>query len=443
MRARMALLALAATTLVLVAFLVPLALLVRSVAADRAVNAATLRAQSLVSVVATTSRGSLRQTLQQVNAGADDPVTVFLADGTRLGAPVRRTPAVELAMRGRSFTAQTSTGQQVLVAVQGMTSGPAVISTSVPAAEMQRGVSDAWLILTGLGVLLVGVGVLAADRFARGTVRPVAELAAVSLHLARGDLSVRARPGGPPEVRDVATALNHLAGRIGELLRQEREAAADLSHRLRTPLTRLRLDTESLSVPEEADRIECDVDDLERIVTHVIRQAREPARLARRPTSGGEEWTGPACDAHAVVAERVAFWSALAEDTDRHVDAQLGTAPTPVGVDAQDLADAVDALLGNVFAHTPDGTDFALTLTTHEAGGAELVVRDHGPGFPLQAGHNPRLRGVSGGGSTGLGLDIAARTADGNLRLANAVGGGAEVTLILPPVRQQPGDSRA
>ena len=54
---------------------------------------------------------------------------------------------------------------------------------------------------------------------------------------------------GPEEVRRVGAALNRLAGRIDELLAAERETVADLSHRLRTPLTAVRLDVESLPTP--------------------------------------------------------------------------------------------------------------------------------------------------------------------------------------------------
>jgi len=64
--------------------------------------------------------------------------------------------------------------------------------------------------------------------------RPIGELARVSHVLAAGDLEARASLAGPPEVREVAQGLNHLAGRIRELLWQERESVADLSHRLRT-----------------------------------------------------------------------------------------------------------------------------------------------------------------------------------------------------------------
>ncbi|WP_202862978.1 HAMP domain-containing protein [Ornithinimicrobium murale] len=52
-----------------------------------------------------------------------------------------------------------------------------------------------------------------------------------------GELDARVRPSGPGEVRAIGGALNHLATRIGELLAAERESVADLSHRLRTPLT--------------------------------------------------------------------------------------------------------------------------------------------------------------------------------------------------------------
>lgn len=433
MRRRLALLAAATTSLVLVAFLVPLALLVRTVAADRAVNAATLQAQSLTSVVATTDRSTLRLTLEQINATAADPFTVFLSDGTVLGAPAARTAAVKLAASGRSLTVATAGGLQVLVSVQGAAGRSGVIATFVPDAELRRGVARAWLILLALGVTLVVVGVGVADRLARTMVRPIGELSAVSHRLARGDLDARAHPGGSPEIRDVATGLNHLAARIGDLLREEREAAADLSHRLRTPLTALRLDAEALHDPGEADRVSADIDALERAVT----QAISDARRATANTAAG----AASCDATEVVRERVEFWSALAEDTDRAVDVALAARPLRVRLPRGELAACVDALLGNVFAHTPDGTGFAVSLTDLPGGGARLVIADQGPGFPASSTGGLLQRGTSGAGSTGLGLDVARRAADasgGNLILGRTPGGGAQVTLDLGSAQSPP-----
>ncbi|HEY3506156.1 MAG TPA: HAMP domain-containing protein [Actinocatenispora sp.] len=415
MRRRLALLVAATTSLVLVAFLVPLALLVRTVAEDRAVNAATVRAQALTAVVATGSRATLAATVAQANNDPSHPVTVFLADRTVLGAPADRTDAVELALRGRSLSVDTDAGRQILVSVQGV-SGAAAVVTLVPRTELHQGVTRAWLILLGLGCALVAVGVLVADRLARTLVRPIGGLSAVSHRLAAGDLDARASAAGPPEVREVAGALNHLADRIRVLLRQERENAADLSHRLRTPLTALRLDAETLRDADESARITADIDALARAVDRAITDARRPADAR--------------CDATAVVRERVAFWAVLAEETGRTVDLDLPDRPVPVALPAADLAAALDALLGNVFAHTPDGTGFAVGLSATRTG-AWLVVADRGPGI-----RDPGMlaRGASTAASTGLGLDIARRAAvrsGGDLTIAAADSGGASVILHL------------
>ncbi|GAB3984532.1 sensor histidine kinase [Plantactinospora veratri] len=229
----------------------------------------------------------------------------------------------------------------------------------------------------------------------------------------------------------MAGALNHLATRIQELLRDEREQLADLSHRLRTPLTSLRLESESLADPREAARITERVDAVERAVTGLIRQAR------RRGTDTGTE---PVCDATAVVRDRVAFWTVLAEDTGRDVGLDLADRPLPVRLPADELAAVLDALLGNVFAHTPDGTGFTVALAPRPAGGALLTVADSGPRLPpALVGPAPAglvERGASAAGSTGLGLDIArraARASGGRFELSDADGGGARVAVTLGP----------
>ncbi|MGW0630584.1 sensor histidine kinase [Streptomyces sp. NPDC002758] len=314
-------------------------------------------------------------------------------------------------------------GREIVVAVLGRPDGTAVIRVFVPAAEMTRGVARAWLVLVGLGLSLLLLGLLVADRLSRTLVAPIAELSAVSHQLARADLTARARPVGPPELREVAGALNHLAGRIQELLREEREQVADLSHRLRAPLTSLRLEAESLAEPAEASRIAVRVDAMERAVTGLISQARH-----RRDAQADA-----ACEATAAVRDRVAFWTVLAEDTGRAVTLDVAASgPLPVGVPADELAAALDALLGNVFAHTADGTAFAVTLAPRSGGGALLTVADDGPGLSS----DQVRRGASGGGSTGLGLDIARRVAQssgGRLDLATSPTGGARVTLELGP----------
>jgi signal transduction histidine kinase len=255
--------------------------------------------------------------------------------------------------------------------------------------------------------------------------RPVTDLARTAERLGQGDLDARAEPAGPDEIREVGTALNRLAARIRELLAAERESVADLSHRLRTPVTALRLDAEGLADPEERARLVADVDELTRHVDAVIREARRPVR----------EGVGARCDARGVVADRVAFWQVLADDQDRRLDRDLdlSAGTLPVRASEADLAAALDALLGNVFSHTPDGTSLAVRVRARPGGGAEVAVRDHGPGF---ADDDVMHRGESRSGSTGLGLDIARRTAvasGGRLEVRPAAEGGVEVVLLLGP----------
>jgi K+-sensing histidine kinase KdpD len=109
-----------------------------------------------------------------------------------------------------------------------------------------------------------------------------------------------------------------------------------------------------------------------------------------------------------------------------------------VAVPRSDLEAALDAVLGNVFAHTPPGTPLSMDVV---ATNSEVVitVSDGGPGWP--EGLDAAQRGESGGSSTGLGLDIARRTAEstgGSLSTGDVATGGASVTITLPVVGGQP-----
>src|SRR4029077_16002284 len=97
MRLRVILLVAATSSLVLISFLIPLALVLRTLAADRAVSTATAQAQSLSPLVATLPVDTLTLTVAQVNAVTETPVTVFLPFGTTLGVPAPRSSAVQLA----------------------------------------------------------------------------------------------------------------------------------------------------------------------------------------------------------------------------------------------------------------------------------------------------------------------------------------------------------
>ena len=137
MRRRLLVLVAAVTTLVLVAFLVPLALLLRAVAAETATQAATGQAQSLSTLVAVTDRSQLDLVVAQVDANSDADISVVLPDGTVLGSPTPRTPLVELATRGSSsVTGSVAGGREIVVAVRDGT-GAQDSGTSLSSAQMR------------------------------------------------------------------------------------------------------------------------------------------------------------------------------------------------------------------------------------------------------------------------------------------------------------------
>jgi signal transduction histidine kinase len=288
-------------------------------------------------------------------------------------------------------------------------------------ASVREGAYGWWALLAGGSIGLVVIGLVGGELVTRRLVRPLTHAAETANRITAGDVTARATVDGPREVAEVGAALNRLADRIDELIAEERETVADLSHRLRTPLTALRLDAEALRDPDEAERVGANVSALERTLTAVIRSARRPQREGRMPSA----------DATAVVSERVEFWSALTDEQGRANEVVLPASPVLVRAAAEDLAAAVDALLENVIAHTPDGTPFAVRLTALDAG-ARLEVGDDGPGLPEDA----LIRGRSDRGSSGLGLDIVRRCAEGSggsMQTGSTDRGGALITLVLGP----------
>ena len=146
---------------------------------------------------------------------------------------------------------------------------------------------------------------------------------------------------------------------------------------------------------------------------------------------------GTESDLTAVTRERVEFWAALAEDQGRRWSLDVPDQPVLVAVHPDDLGAALDALLGNVLAHTPDGVAFSVTVhagrTDGPSGGGMLVVEDDGPGLPTA---DVTERGTSHGGSTGLGLDIVKRTSEasgGGIELGSSASGGARITARFGP----------
>ncbi|MDQ0796234.1 HAMP domain-containing sensor histidine kinase [Streptomyces sp. B1I3] len=434
---------LAVTAMVVIAFAVPLGLVVKEMARDRAFSDAERQAATIgPTLTITTDREELTRAVLSTEPGGDGRLAVHVPatdepDSRRLEIGTRRATREDLETvreSGRASIAEVPGGSALLQPTALGSGDIAVVEVFVAEGEFSHGVGTAWLMLAGVGIALIVGSVAVADRLGVRMVEPAQRLAGAAQDLGEGRLGTRVPEEGPTELRSAAVAFNSMADQVVQLLANERELAADLSHRLRTPLTVLRLNAASLGEGPAAEQTRAAVQQLEREVDTIIRTAREQ----RPQTQGVQTGAGAGCDASEVIRERMGFWSALAEDEGRTVSLAGVDRTVRIPVARAELAAALDALLGNVFRHTPEGTAFAVDV--HHSGDAVLVlVSDAGPGIPdpaaaLARGASGRSGGRDAVGSTGLGLDIVRRVAEstgGDLRIGRSVLGGTEVRIWI------------
>ena len=401
MRRRLAWVFVALAVMLAVGFLVPLARSVSSQARLRALAGAQSDARGVATALAAVagSTGTVPGTTEVefvLNSFGSPDLMVVLSDGTVLGSNMPVEEALELALAG-SVVAEVTGGAAAIVPVAFGGGELIVVTAFVDHDTLREGVTSSWLILTALGLIVVIGSVPIADRFAVTIVRPVRDLSDAAHRWAGGDLTARVAPGGPPEVAESGRAFNQLAERLTDLLAAERERVADLSHRLRTPLAALRLQAESARDPDDRAALITDIVHMESEVTALIEDVRRT------------DVDGPASsDLANMVDQRMGFWQVVAAAQDRTATMVRPDDPIPVGVTDADVLAVLDNLVQNVLTHTEAGVAFNVSVT---ADPPTLTVADEGEGLASPAAFS---RGTSGGGSSGLGLDIVRQIAEGS-----------------------------
>lgn len=408
------------STAIVASFVIPLLVLVRTSAEDRGMALARQQA----SLVATTAAGlqenpKLAELLAPSIAGSPAKTSVVLADQTVIGAAwpsVATDPDYLRAAAGESFSVRDASGGRAYAPVI-VESGVYVVRATMTDAQLNTGVGLAWAIIIGLGLVLCAAAIGVASLAGHSISRPLVAVTATAHRLRAGDLGARAPLAGTSETVELGAALNGLATRIEQLLAAERDNVTGLAHRLRTPVTALRLEAEQVSDPESAAALTESIGELQDAIDTVVRQARQPLR----------EDLPAGCDARAVVAERIEFWTPLAEDQGRRLDVRLPEKPVPVPLSALGLGDALDIGIDNVFAHTAEGTSFSVSLDL-VGGQAVLTITDAGPADePVES--EPRR------GTSGQGLRILHRLVTevgGHAEAAPVPQGGFRVQISLP-----------
>ena len=307
----------------------------------------------------------------------------------------------------------------------------AVLST--PLGEVDDNVS-----LISRQILIAGAialaAALAAGWFAaRAHAKRLGRLEAAAQKVAEGDFSTPIPDEGTDEVGQLAATFNEMQQRLARLDNARKDFIANASHELRTPIFSLGgfvelLDEEEPDPESRAEfvrtmreqvarltKLTADLLDLSKLDADALQLTAEPVDLGEVARRVAQEF-GPAAERHS---------SAIA----------VNGGTTPATADPDRVAQIMRILLDNALTHTPEGTSISITAQRQD-GGADLVVRDDGPGIDPHARARVFERFYTGDrvSGSGLGLAIARELAvrmDGQLAVASRRGR-TEFTLRLP-----------
>jgi signal transduction histidine kinase len=367
---------------------------------------------------------------------------IVIADSAgAAGTSYASRPEIGAALRGNAnwqVRHSESLGYDLLVSAAPVRHGRAVIASvriSYPMSDLADSIYRAWLFLAAVGLVTLVIGLFLAAWLARWLIRPLRAAADVARRIAGGELDARIDETGPPEVQELARDTNEMTRRLKDMVRANREFAANASHQLRTPLTALRLSleeaiegsdprAEAAAALVEADRLGAIVDSLLELGAETDRDAEE-------------------VDIGAVVRAVVA------------VRAHDGATTAPIAVSgggrALAHADRVQQVLGNLVDNATRFAENTIRIDiAREDGSVRIRVDDDGPGIPpadrlrifdrFWRGREPR------GSGSGLGLAVArelVRADGGRIDVDASDLGGARFDITYPAATEVVASRRA
>ncbi|MDF1552654.1 MAG: HAMP domain-containing sensor histidine kinase [Deferrisomatales bacterium] len=290
----------------------------------------------------------------------------------------------------------------------------------------ERDYPEGWVVLL---VLLLTAAFAAAYFAVRWILKPLQWLTAGVQAVSAGDLEHRVRRRGDDDLGELAASFNVMTGRIRDMIHTRWELLLNVSHELRSPLTRSKLALEFLPDIPARESIREDLADMETMLGEIL----ETERL-QSPHGG----------LHRRQVDLATLLREVAEPFRGRppgVELRLPAGPLPLSVDPDRLCTAVRNVLENAVKHAERDAPVELTL---EAAGEELVIRVRNRGAPIPAAELPLLlepfyradksRSKETGGY-GLGLSLCRTILElhgGSVTITSDVREGTVVSLRLP-----------
>tara|TARA_A100001037_G_scaffold306655_1_gene353706 strand:+ start:4046 stop:5398 length:1353 start_codon:yes stop_codon:yes gene_type:complete len=273
-----------------------------------------------------------------------------------------------------------------------------------------------WMV--GTSLILFAVATL----FMRNQVSPIRRLATAAENFGKGRDTPNFRPAGATEVRQAASAFMAMRNRLERQIQQRTEMLAGVSHDLRTPLTRMKLQLAMLNSNTEIDELNSDVAAMEGMIEGYLNFARGEGTEERQSVDAG------------ILLEEVVH-DAQRNGNDVSLDIR-DTVELPLARAA--MRRCLTNLINNAARHAEK-----IEMTAQPNGSVlEICVDDDGPGIPEEMREEvfrpffrlDESRNMETGG-TGLGLSIAQDIVHGHggeIRLEDSPAGGLRVLVRIP-----------
>jgi two-component system osmolarity sensor histidine kinase EnvZ len=290
----------------------------------------------------------------------------------------------------------------------------------LPRERASRSFATHWLTWGLLAIVLaLAIAWLIASRISR----PLKAMAKSAETVGRGQIPEPLPEGGAEELRQLASAFNTMATDLARHEKDRSEVLAGISHDLRTPLTRLRLEAE-MSIADDSARqaVVADIEQMEAVISQFM-------DYARAESGESSERTDLAALLGGIVERQSWIGHAL--------HAEIGSLPE-IPLRPKSITRAVTNLIDNAWKYGGGEAKLKAAAIDREIW---IEISDHGPGIPaaeVERMKRPFTRLESArtnAGGTGLGLAIVERVArlhGGRLDLLNNPAGGLLARLVLP-----------